>query len=267
MRAPDPHLAGRRFPTSAARSRSMPRWRCPCCWARSASAWMSASPTAGRPPRPRRTPQPWPRPWSSPGARPSTRRARGHRRRRGQRLLAGARRHDRGPYSPPATGPFSGDATAAEVQITRPVRLTFVGFVGAERDITVSRRARSPAWSGPRPASGPGADRDRHRDHRHRPSRAQLRRLLPLDQRRGDRPERHLLPDRDLRRDRRRTTGTCINPTPRSGAAQIDDPLGALPAAHGDTPATTLAKSKFNNGHDPGARRLLRRHPHRRTRS
>jgi Flp pilus assembly protein TadG len=43
--------------------------------------------------------------------------------------------------SPPTSGAFAGDAEATEVQITRPVTLTFVGFVGAERNITVTARA------------------------------------------------------------------------------------------------------------------------------
>ena len=43
--------------------------------------------------------------------------------------------------SPPTAGTFAGDATAAEVQITRPVQLSFVRFVGADSDITVSARA------------------------------------------------------------------------------------------------------------------------------
>ena len=40
--------------------------------------------------------------------------------------------------SPPTTGDFSSDGTAAEVQITRPVQLSFVRFVGADSNITVS---------------------------------------------------------------------------------------------------------------------------------
>jgi hypothetical protein len=131
--------------------------------------------------------------------------------------------------TPPTAGSFAGDGTAAEVQITRPVQLTFVGFVGADRDLTVSARAvarlirpEACVWSlepidtgieitgtamvelncgvYSRSTSGEAIDQNG----------TSCLTATSVVTAGG-------------------TSGTCIKPTPRNGAAQIDDPLGGLP--------------------------------------
>ena len=132
--------------------------------------------------------------------------------------------------SPPTTGDFSSDATAAEVQITRPVQLSFVRFVGADSNITVSARAvarpvrpEACVWSlepieigievtgtaqvdlncgvYSRSTSGEAIDQNG----------TSCLTATSVVTAGG-------------------TSGTCIHPTPRNGAAQIDDPLASLPA-------------------------------------
>ena len=161
--------------------------------------------------------------------------------------------------SPPTTGDFSSDATAAEVQITRPVQLSFVRFVGADSNITVAARAvarlvrpEACVWSlepieigievtgtaqvelncgvYSRSTSGEAIDQNG----------TSCLTATSVVTAGG-------------------TSGSCIHPTPRSGAAQIDDPLGALPAP---STATSCDKTKYKINKDdnlePG--RLLRWH-------
>jgi Flp pilus assembly protein TadG len=131
--------------------------------------------------------------------------------------------------SPPATGPFSADATAAEVQITRPVRLTFVGFVGAERDITVAARAvarpvRSDAcvWSLEDIDTGIGLTGTAD---------VQLNCGVYARSTSGEAIEQNgsscLHATSVVTAGG--TSGACIHPPPRTNAAQLDDPLGGLP--------------------------------------
>jgi hypothetical protein len=131
--------------------------------------------------------------------------------------------------SPPATGPFSANATAAEVQITRPVRLTFVGFVGAERDISVTARAvarpvRTEAcvWSLEDIDTGIGLTGTAD---------VELNCGVYARSTSGEAIEQN--GSSCLRATSvvtaGGTSGACIHPPPRTNAAQLDDPLGGMP--------------------------------------
>ena len=150
--------------------------------------------------------------------------------------------------SPPTSGAFAGDATAAEVQITRPVTLTFVGFVGADRNITVSARAvarlvrpEACVWS-LEPIEIGVEVTGTAQVNLNCGVYARSTSAEAIDQNgtscltatsvvtAGD------------------TSGSCIHPTPRGGAAQIDDPLGSLPVPSTATSCDYPNEVKINNG-------------------
>ena len=131
--------------------------------------------------------------------------------------------------SPPTTGPLTADATAAEVLITRPVHLTFVGFVGAEQDITVTARAvarpvRTDAcvWALEEIDTGVGlvgtADVELNCGVYARSTSGSA-----IEQKGSSCLTATSVVTAGG------TIGSCINPTPRTNAAQLDDPLGGLP--------------------------------------
>ena len=131
--------------------------------------------------------------------------------------------------SPPTSGAFAGDAEAAEVQITRPVTLTFVGFVGAERAITVTARAvakpvRSAAcvWSLEEINTGVGltgtADVELNCGVYARSTSG-----AAIEQKGSSCLTATSVVTAGG------AIGACIHPTPRTNAAQLDDPLGGLP--------------------------------------
>ena len=145
--------------------------------------------------------------------------------------------------SPPTTGPLTADATAAEVQITRPVHLTFVGFVGAEQDIIVTARAvarpvRTDAcvWSLEEIDTGVGltgtADVELNCGVYARSTSGSA-----IEQKGSSCLTASSVVTAGG------TVGSCINPTPRTNAAVLDDPLGALPEP---TASSTCDPGKTN---------------------
>jgi Putative Flp pilus-assembly TadE/G-like len=155
--------------------------------------------------------------------------------------------------SPPTAGDFAGDATAAEVEITRPVQLSFVRFVGADSDITVSARAvarlvrpEACVWSLEPIETGIEITGT---------AQVELNCGVYSRSTSGEAIDQNgtscLTATSVVTAGG--TTGSCINPTPRNGAAQIDDPLGALPVPSTATSCDWTNK-KVNNDEtlDPG---------------
>jgi hypothetical protein len=148
--------------------------------------------------------------------------------------------------SPPASGAFAGDATAVEVEIARPVTLSFVGFVGAERNITVTARAvarpvRSAAcvWSLEEINTGVGltgtADVELNCGVYARSTSGSA-----IEQKGSSCLTATSVVTAGG------TIGSCIHPTPRTNAAQLDDPLGALPEPAAPTSCDPTKDGKVN---------------------
>ncbi len=162
--------------------------------------------------------------------------------------------------SPPTAGAFAGDATAAEVQITRPVQLSFVRFVGADSDITVSARAvarlvrpEACVWSLEPIEIGVELTGT---------AQVELNCGVYARSTSGEAIDQNgtscLTATSVVTAGG--TSGACIHPTPRSGAAQIDDPLGGLPVPSTATSCDHPNKVQIHSEpySEPG--RLLRRH-------
>jgi Flp pilus assembly protein TadG len=150
--------------------------------------------------------------------------------------------------SPPTAGPFAGDATAAEVQVTRPVQLSFVRFVGADSDITVSARAvarlvrpEACVWSLEPIETGIEITGT---------AQVELNCGVYSRSTSGEAIDQNgtscLTATSVVTAGG--TSGTCINPTPRNGAAQIDDPLGGLPVPSTATSCDHPNKVQISNG-------------------
>ena len=152
--------------------------------------------------------------------------------------------------SPPTAGEFAGDATAAEVQITRPVQFSFVKFVGADSNTTVAARAvarlvrpEACVWSLEPDDTGieitGGAEVDLNCGVYARSDDP-----LAIDQNGTSCLTATSVVTAGG------TSGTCIEPTPRNGAAQIDDPLAGLPVPSTATSCDFANTEKTQNGEE-----------------
>jgi Flp pilus assembly protein TadG len=131
--------------------------------------------------------------------------------------------------TPPSSGPFTTDPKAVEVEISSPVQLHFVGMVGADSNVTVTARAvartvRSEAcvWSLEEIDTGVSLT-----------GTADVNLSCGVYARSTSGSAIEQKGTSCLTATSVVTAGgaigTCIHPTPRTNAAVLDDPLGALP--------------------------------------
>jgi len=148
--------------------------------------------------------------------------------------------------SPPASGVFAGDTAAVEVVITHPQRLTFVGFVGGERDITIT--ARAVARSRPMDACVWGLEDTGTAIEVGGTAEVRLGCGVYARSRSGKAIDQN--GNSCLTATSVLTTGgssgTCVKPAARTGAPRLDDPLAALPVPTEGTACTSPSKREIN---------------------